>query len=233
MKNFLNKKPIIKFASSSKVYFEILKKSSATVPDWYKDAEKWFGGKIDISASNPTFKLCAPFLESMISGYTMILPTDIIVKQTEFGPNISWRGDEEIVSIRDHTKSGGLPTPSGYHNNHFTWKNFACFNVPKGYSYLFTHPLNHLELPFFTLSGIVDGDFTSSPQANLPFFLKNNFEGIIEQGTPVAQIIPFKNEEWSMVYDEKMIDEGEKNYHKSNSLISGWYKKQYWRKKIW
>ena len=233
MKNFFNKKTIVRFASSDNIYPNVIKKSSTTVPDWYKNGEKWFGGKIEIGGTNSTFKLCAPFLDAMVSGYTMLLTKDILVKQTINGPNISWKCEQDVVSVRDHRQSGGIPTPSGYHDEHFAWKNFTCLNVPIGYSYLFTHPLNHFELPFFTVSGIVDGVYTTSQGGNLPFFLKQGFEGIIEQGTPIAQIIPFKNEEWDILYDEKMLTEGEKSYQKSMALMSGWYKKEYWRKKIW
>ena len=45
------------------------------------------------------------------------------------------------------------------------------------------------------LPGIVDTDRSPQP-INFPFFIKKNFVGTIEVGTPVVQLIPFKRDDW-------------------------------------
>ena len=78
------------------------------------------------------------------------------------------------------------------------WKWTVPWSIetPKGFSLLFTHPLNRMELPFVTMSGIVDTDEYECP-VNLPFLIREGFMGVIPKGTPIAQVIPIKREKWS------------------------------------
>ena len=66
-----------------------------------------------------------------------------------------------------------------------------------GYSLLVTHPLNRFDLPFVSLSGIVDADITMT-HGRIPFFIKKGFSGVIEAGTPILQVLPFKRDDWEM-----------------------------------
>jgi hypothetical protein len=70
-----------------------------------------------------------------------------------------------------------------------------------------------------------------SSYGNLPFFLKEGFEGIIPKGTPIAQIIPFKRESWNLQKDAALVNESRLNSRNSDSVIFGWYKKTIWKKK--
>ena len=65
------------------------------------------------------------------------------------------------------------------------------FNIklPKDYSLLFLSPINRFDLPFLSITGIVDCDMYTGT-VHFPFFIKNSFTGIIEKGTPIVQIIP-------------------------------------------
>jgi hypothetical protein len=69
--------------------------------------------------------------------------------------------------------------------------------TPDGYSALFVQPF-HRESIFAILPGIVDTDTYFAP-VNFPFVLNDvAFEGLIPKGTPIAQVIPFKRESWTM-----------------------------------
>ena len=46
---------------------------------------------------------------------------------------------------------------------------------------------------------MVDTDKYPIP-VHFPFLLKKNFEGLIKQGTPIIQVIPFKRESWKSSY---------------------------------
>ena len=72
--------------------------------------------------------------------------------------------------------------------------------LPEGYSALYTHPLNRFELPFLTMSGIVDNDHVRLP-GTMPFFFLKAVTGIIPAGTPYAQIFPFRREHWQSEID--------------------------------
>jgi hypothetical protein len=103
--------------------------------------------------------------------------------------------------------------------------------LPDGYSAIVMHPLNRVDLPFITMSGIVDFDKSiHAPIGNIPFFIKKGFEGTIPAGTPMFQIIPFKREDWNsenqpysdIFWQEKM---------KERKSIANIYKKKIWQKK--
>jgi len=66
---------------------------------------------------------------------------------------------------------------------------------------------------------------------NLPFYIKDGFEGIIHKGTPIAQIIPFRQENWKSIKSVGLVEEGERHGKASASLILGWYKKTFWTRK--
>jgi hypothetical protein len=104
-----------------------------------------------------------------------------------------------------------------------------CVQTPKGYSLLVGHPLNRLDLPFFTLSGVVDADGVLT-DGNLPFLLRKGFEGLIPAGTPFAQLIPIKREEWKLQKDEGLVQVSSDNGKMAASRM-GYYKAKFWQKK--
>ena len=63
----------------------------------------------------------------------------------------------------------------------------------------------------------------------IPFFIRENFHGFIEAGTPIAQILPFSRESWESDYSIKEkenygIEQIKKFYERG-------YKKLFWSKK--
>ena len=225
-----NKKNILKHASNNNDLSIILSKS--VIPDWYKKGSKTLNNEIIKKIPiDPGFKLCAPFLDAFTSGYMIPLPQDIAIMQTEGGPSITYESDFGVpISIRSDSSNLTLPIPSGMSKLHFSWLTSLTVKIPKGYSALITHPLNRFDLPFITLSGIVDGEY-AVPSGNIPVFISSTFEGLIPAGTPIAQIILFKTENWVMENDKKIIEEAISNNRQSISVASGWYKKNIWKKK--
>lgn len=231
-----NKKRILKHAVSDPS-FPTIASSKSFVPSWYKDQPRFPDNLKEIKKlPHPlTFKMCSAFGDSFISGYTIPLPVDIAVEKTENGPIISWSSQADpsgFLSVRDKALSENLPTPTGFYDVHFVWLTKHCLKIPKGYSVLITHPFNRYELPFLTLTGIVDGEYTM-PKGNVPVFFKEGFEGIIPAGTPIMQILPFKTENWTSEEDSLIIKEADINDKKSINLAYGWYKKNIWKRKMY
>jgi hypothetical protein len=86
-----------------------------------------------------------------------------------------------------------------------------------------------MELPFTTMSGVVDTDDYELP-VNLPFLIKEGFMGIVPKGTPVAQVIPIKREAWtseSMKFTKHMSV----LYDNLRSVINSSYRLRWWHKK--
>jgi len=91
-------------------------------------------------------------------------------------------------------------------------------------------PVNKFDLPFQVITGFVDADTFPMP-IQLPFFIRNSWEGVIETGTPIAQYIPIKRENWvSSVanYNKDVIDKNTWTWLRKITLS---YKSQFWHKK--
>ena len=77
--------------------------------------------------------------------------------------------------------------------------NLWTIEAPEGYSLLFTHPLNRFDLPFTTLTGLVDSDQYHDNWIHFPaHWHDKNFSGVLPRGTPVAQCVPVKRETWAV-----------------------------------
>ena len=78
------------------------------------------------------------------------------------------------------------------------FNNFWTIESPPGYSLLITHPINRYDLPFTTLTGLIDTDLYKDNFINFPARWRDlSFRGVLPKGTPIAQCIPVKRELWS------------------------------------
>jgi hypothetical protein len=202
------------------------------IAEWYKEGETSyiFDGK-----SHPGLKTCKPFLDVMISGYYLLTPFDIQVIRTDSG-NVEflWDGPDEwadFVGERTGDIGSTIPRPSGHSHNHLVWSSKWGWKTPRGWSSIITHPINRADLPFTTTSGLIDSDKFFGP-GNIPFFIKSDFFGIIEKGTPFAQIIPIKRDSWASFADYGLIYPNEVkganlHNHKQSYKAVDWQKKEY------
>jgi hypothetical protein len=202
------------------------------MPDWLKNMPAFQNNKMFISSSgqaNLTAKMCPPFMDTFSFGYIqetwcdIYIEKDIVGNQTYF-----FSGSPEIISLG---RNSNYKIEDPFNPHEFLWKVQWSPRLPKGYSTLYTHPINRDDLPFRTLSGIVDSDkHFFEKTGNHPFFIKKDFEGFIPKGTPMFQIIPFKRNDWTSraeTYDPNL--EKEKNFLRSK--FWGVYKSNFWTKK--
>lgn len=196
--------------------------STKNVPSWYR---KMLG----VNEGIQTIKKCVPFLDSLSMGYHIPLPADILwdPKEKKFLTNAS----TDIYTEHFASQTDGMILPPEFDPQPHKWSNYWHIKTPKGYSTLFIHPLNRLDLPFYSMSGVVDTD--SHPLIiNFPFFLRKDFEGVIKAGTPMIQAIPFKRDKWSSkILDQFESYSGDHMSHEVEVPPFGWYKKNHWFKK--
>jgi hypothetical protein len=228
------KKKTLKSATNG-LYVDIPSPAKMFIPEWYKKAEQFIGGKIAVNESgiNRGPKLCVPFLDALTSGYVATLWQDIVVSKELGEQNIRWEiapNSPEPAQNRPPTTAPTYPIPAGHSNKHFIWKSPYSFETPEGYSLLVTHPFNRFDLPFTTLTAVIDTDGTMGA-GNIPFYLREDFEGVIEKGTPIFQLIPFKREDWKIVEDKSILERANKNLSLTGRVTRGWYKETLWRKK--
>lgn len=221
------------------------------IPDWYKEFATFYDTKtnsyLDRSKHDErgklsqttklTAKTCIPFFETFTFGYIQETWCEISVEKKEneifFGFNQENKEIEKIMSTRE---MGLIPkelVPDDCYEISFQWARHWNPVLPKGYSALITHPLNREDLPFRTISGIIDFDKYHLGGA-VSFFMKKNFLGTIPKGTPMYQIIPFKRDNWTRensTEDNSVLESIKEQIFNVTSGQSGVYKKKYWERK--
>jgi hypothetical protein len=179
------------------------------IPQWYKDQDMW-NNKQPLQKSyqvSKSFKACMPFLDALTTGYTIQLWTDVRVRQENGQPIFTWASGPDPIDFRSNDGNQNLPIPAGFNSRQFVWKFPYTIRVPKGYSCLVTHPMNRHDLPFIGLTAISDNEVATLGPGNYPFFIKEGFEGIIPEGTPIMQVIPFKRENWKVEENKELLKE--------------------------
>jgi hypothetical protein len=233
MNNRFRKKPILQYESRLPTYPNTITSAKNHIPDWYKKIPQWENNEffnIDRGIKR-TVKLCVPFLEAFTAGYMITLPYDLHIKIQNGKPLIVWPGAViNAPGIRDNVAHEKL-VPFGHYGVEFTWNYCVAYTIPKGYSAIVTHPFNRHDLPFTTITGVVDGGIVMYAHGKLPFYIKKDFEGLIPQGTPIAQIIPFRQEDWDSKKTDGLLAMGDLHNEHTGMVFKGWYKNAFWKKK--
>lgn len=172
------------------------------VPDWLKAMPNSAFSALN-QKDDDTVKRCPPFIDAMTCGFLIPLICDLHVEDGE----ISWDNDipaggaidfpRSPVSFHDQSQLTGSPL---FEADRFVIKfhNLWTIEAPEGYALFFTHPVNRFDLPFTTLSGLVDCDRYRDNWIHFPAHWHNTgFRGVLPRGTPIAQCIPVKREDWT------------------------------------
>ncbi len=230
------------------------------IPNWFLEKDKfkknddgeyqltffYKNGK-SIVDKIPTWKSCPALLDVFTSGYYLFTPCDIKItlsndeQQGSVPVTIEYdkqwgRSNLGMGICHSRGKEEGLPHPDGYHEYTYVWVPNWFVEVPNGYTTFVSHPININNLPFKTVSGFIDASNPLTGSGNIPFYIKEGWEGTIPAGTPYAQIIPIRNEEWvSEIIDytdeelDKYIEEKHEKYMVGSGLTK--YKELDWLKK--
>jgi len=229
MKFKRNTKNTLQYESKITIAPNFLIPAKKFVPEWYKNAPNTMDKQVGFKTMRG-LKYCVPFLDALTCGYYLTTPVDIYVEQRQEGPWLTWGLDNtQLMDARHPGVAPTIPIPPGFNSTHLIWKTQGVISVPKGCSVLFTHPLNRTDLPFYTLSGIVD-DFLMYG-GNIPFFIKEGFTGPIPAGIPFLQVIPFRREAWHAEETKGLNIKSKDNEDRALAVWNGWYKKNIWKKK--
>jgi len=212
--------------------------ASKIIPDWYKEISKYnasnnlkdlnLGNDRGIDSSSISIKICSPTFDAYVSGDYFVMPEDVLVKIDDKGiPRLSWESNELIMLRLPEIE---YPIPPGYHTISFSFRMMFGIRTSPGTSCLITHPLNQYELPYLVPSAIVDTDKKMAP-LDIRFVLKRGFEGLIKQGTPLFQVIPFTRESWQMEDNDSMFESEMWEHEKRRTMLHSYYTKELQQKK--
>lgn len=233
---------IINFKANSKTGWDLQPKpypAVQTMPKWFLEKEPYEtfppfppDGKLHVrdGRANPTFKKCVPMQDAMSAGYIIPLWTDVMAEQKDGKTNCHWLTRTPVFEVHINSHDTVVPPP-GYEN--IVLKYYTCWipQTPPGYSCLITSPFGHHDLPFRALTGIIDTD-KSVLEVLFPMFPKKGLDGVIEKGTPMIQVIPFKRENWESTFNYYEDGEYKKFENKTfRGTIVGHYLKTAWSKK--
>lgn len=213
--------------------------SKKTIPGWFKKIPLKIFQDMEVitpqGTTNLTAKSCPAVIDTITAGYTITLGADVIfVNPEEYGHRVIWDVSWPVVSSHLEEQITQELVPYGFEARPLKWERIEgwAIETPPGYSLLYFHPFYRNDLPFVTLPGIVDSDVYNTP-TNLPFFIKKDFYGIVEKGTPIAQIIPIKRETWNHKIDNNVLKDYEYRPDIVKSVIYKSYKKRWWKKKTY
>jgi hypothetical protein len=207
--------------------FSLPQPAYKSIPSWYKAA----GGAGDMPPLSKSVRACMPFMEALTFGWVVPVPTDIAVTQTPNGVDVEWRPDF-FKAMGNHPKEqvGGEEFP---HDGEILKFNLPyTLRTPDGVSTLYMPPLNRVDTPIRPFSGVINTDRYVN-QTNIPALLiDSGFEGVIEAGTPLAQLLPFERD--GIVNESKTrgpTEEEEEWLQRTPRAVKGvdaYYKEEVW-----
>jgi len=162
------------------------------LPDWLRRMPARAHSPLH-GAEVRTVKQCPPVIDAMSYGFVIPLPCDVVVRQGA----LSWSWDIPVPAVHAHPRSplsfhvpeqvAGTPLDrSGRALVKFN--SFWTVELEPGWSLFATHPANRDDLPFRTLTGLVDADRFSDVGILFPaVWTDPGFEGTLPRGTPVVQ----------------------------------------------
>ena len=173
-----------------------------------------------------TVKQCPPFVDAMMHGFVIPLPCEVTVTDGQ----LSWDWPLPKLVTKEHTRSPiSFHAPaqlagSPLHNASCVAVKFHCFwtiELEAGWSLFATHPVNRADLPFRTLTGIVDSDSFHDVGIFFPaLWVDPGFAGTLPAGTPVAQCFPVRREALDLAFAPFTPDEA-RRYADTGSAIKG------------
>ena len=185
------------------------------LPAWFKDmAAAAFCP--DIGEDIRTVKHCPPFVDAMGFGFVIPLAADLRVEDGRFewdwepGASSLGRYARSPIGIHLREQLEGAPF-AGDEFAAIKFSNFWTIETEPGFSLLAGHPFNREDLPFRTLTGVVDTDRYKDGCVQFPaLWIDAGFSGTLPRGTPVAQCIPVRRDALELEFGELVGEAAER-----------------------
>ncbi|MEL6481783.1 MAG: hypothetical protein AAFQ75_10060 [Pseudomonadota bacterium] len=167
----------------------------AALPDWLRAMPSDVESPL-IGEAVRTLKHCSPMIDALALGFILPLPARVEAR----GGALHWDWDFPVIEdaplsraplgVHVPEQASGSPLAPAEGGFIVKFLNYWSLSAPPGWQILFTHPFGHPDLPFRTLTGLVDADGFRDGYVHFPALWPNpGWEGVLEAGTPVAQAI--------------------------------------------
>lgn len=184
----------------------------SVLPQWLRDMPAKAFSEFH-QRSIRTVKQCPPFIDAMTYGFMILLPCDVTVE----GGRFAWEWDIPMPAAKHHPRA-----PLSFHVREqmrgaplsneraaIKFNSFWTVELEAGWSLFATHPANRDDLPFRTVTGIVDCDRFHDAGINFPAtWIDADFDGVLSRGTPVAQCFPVPRVGFDLVtesFDDRQV----------------------------
>jgi hypothetical protein len=203
-------------------------RAKTALPDWFRRLPAVDEAHVSSNNSGLTVKRCMPFLDAMATGWVIGLAASVRMEISDNGKTVDcgWDFDRTLVSNHASHQVAGIPReplpPCKFHN-------YWTIRTPPGWSCLFVPPLNRPNGVFEVVAGVVDTD-TYQSEIHFPFFATGE-DGLhmLERGTPIVQVIPFRRDASDLDADIRTENPEEGTVRKTilrKTLASdGWYRR--------
>lgn len=174
------------------------KPASKTLPEWYRRQGAPLG------EFGSTIKRCMPIFDIMTAGYILELPCDIYVDATNPEKLEYFVPQDVLDNLQEDLFAEHLPeqlseypkTQGRHHKDVLRINPFYTVGTEKGYSSMLVQPFHGDPSPLQAFPALIDTDtFISS--GHYSFYVEKDFQGIIKQGTPLIQVIPFRRDSFT------------------------------------
>lgn len=197
------------------------------VPDWFRKLPAVDETKHSMNDTGLTVKRCMPFLDAMTTGWIIPLAATIRMEIRDNGAEVAAGWEFDRVMVSNHAMHQVKGNPWG-HRPPRKFHNYWTIVTPPGWSCLFINPLNRPNGLFEIVAGVVDTD-SYHALINFPFFATGP-DGlhVIERGTPLVQVIPFRRdavEVDTVIRAETMAEAADRvRTERKVTASSGWYR---------
>lgn len=226
---FTRKAPAIEFRCAEEDFGVIAEPIPAKqfLPDWFRKIPPVHKQHVTVNDNGLTIKRCMPFLDAMTAGWLLPLAATVRLEIKDGGQTVTagWDFDKVMVSNHNAHQVAGNPAeprpPCKFHN-------YWTIATPPGWSCLFVPPLNRAQPLVQALCGVVDTD-TYQSLIHFPFFATGG-DGVhvIEKGTPLVQVIPFRRDALAakaVIRAETAEEAARRNLILRNTQANdGWYR---------
>jgi hypothetical protein len=240
-----NKSKVIRFlALNDNAYKNINPPIPATkaMPEWYRSQPSVIEEKNDFARGiiASTIKRCMPIFDMMTAGYVITTPCDIFIDATDpekltYSVPVQIKSGIQADLFATHAIEQYQNYPidkEKYHKDLLRLHPLWAMKTPKGYSTLVIQPHHRDGSPLTAFAGIVDTD-TFATDGHFSFLVEKGFKGVVKQGTPLVQVIPFDRQTWEseVVEYEQAKQELDNQRFTLRSVFANGYKIKFRQKK--